>query len=102
MTTVIDKAAPAAPKRDASRARGEARERVEIAERVATSVDSYHGAADRLEKSQADLREASRDRAESIKDLRNCRLTIADIAELTGLSSSRVQALLKDSTADHN
>lgn len=102
MTTVTSKAAPAVPKRDASRARGEARERVAIAERVANSVDAYHGAADRLEKSQADLREASRERAESIRDLRVCRLTIADIAELTGLSSSRVQALLKDPSTDQS
>jgi hypothetical protein len=102
MTTVITKAATGLPKRDAARARGEARERVETAERVANSVDAYHGAADRLEKSQTDLREASRDRAESIRDLRSCRLTIADIAELTGLSSSRVQALLKDPTADQS
>lgn len=83
--------------RDSEKAKIAAQERVATARRVEEAVSAYHDAADRMESAQTELSGASRDRLTAIKALRDCRLPITEIGELTGLSSSRVQALSKTS-----
>ena len=82
-------------KRDAASARKAAAERIETAEKIASAVDAYHNAADRIDAAQAELKEASGNRTESLRVLRTCGLTVSEISSLTGLSSSRVQSLLQ-------
>lgn len=95
MTTAVLTNVPARSKRDSEGAKKAARERMETAETVVTAVASYHSAADAIEEAQENLMNASQDRLVAIRKMRECRLTISEIGALTGLSSSRVQALAK-------
>lgn len=83
--------------RNSEKAKLAAQERVETARRVEEAVSAYHNAADRMESAQSELSGASRERLLAIKTLRDCKLSITEIGELTGLSSSRVQTLSKTS-----
>lgn len=82
-------------RRDADSARKAAADRIETAKKIAGAVDAYHNAADRIDAAQAELRDASTSRTNSLRELRNCGLTVSEISALTGLSSSRVQSLLQ-------
>jgi hypothetical protein len=83
-------------RRDAAGAREAALERLATAQAIADAVDSYHGAADRIDAATAELASASEARLEAIRRLRQCKLTISEIGDLTGLSQSRVQALSRE------
>lgn len=83
-------------RRDAAGAREAARERLATAQSVADAVEAYHQAADRIDTASSELSAASEDRLEAIRRLRQCRLTIAEIGDLTGLSQSRIQALSRE------
>ena len=87
---------PRAASRNADAARSAAAERVAQAQKVAAAVEDYHAAADRIDAATLELSNASKARLESIRAMRACKLTITDIGELTGLSSSRVQALARE------
>jgi hypothetical protein len=94
--TMIDTTSEAPrQKRDSVQARKDAQERLENAQRVAKAVEEYHNSADAIDVAQEQLTTASRARLSAIRELRQCRLTIAEIGSLTGLSSSRVQALAR-------
>jgi hypothetical protein len=94
--TMIDTTSDAPrQKRDSARARRDAQTRLETAQRVAKAVEEYHNSADAIDVAQEQLTTASRARLSAIRELRQCRLTIAEIGSLTGLSSSRVQALAR-------
>jgi hypothetical protein len=80
-------------KRDADRARAAAKERMETARRVSEAVDLFHDAADRIDAAHNELRDATRVRTEAICKLRGCGLSVPEISTLTGLSTSRIQAL---------
>lgn len=85
-----------AARRDADAARAAAAERVAKAQRVASSVEAYHEAADRIDAATEELARAGEARLAAIRDLRDAGLTITEIAELTSLSASRIQALTKE------
>ena len=94
--TMIDTTSDAPrQKRDSARARRDAQTRLETAQRVSKAVEEYHDSADAIDVAQEQLTTASRARLAAIRELRQCRLTIAEIGSLTGLSSSRVQALAR-------
>jgi hypothetical protein len=95
MTTIDTTSEAPRQKRDSVRARKDAQERLETAQRVAKAVEEYHNSADAIDVAQEQLTTASRARLSAIRELRQCRLTIAEIGSLTGLSSSRVQALAR-------
>jgi hypothetical protein len=92
-------AAPAGGRRDADRAKLAAQQRIETAKLVADAVNQYHDAADRIDSAQRQTRQATTDRAAALQVMRTCGLTVTEISDLTGLSTSRVQALLRDTTA---
>ena len=83
-------------RRDPERAKLVAQQRVETAKQVADAVNRYHDAADRIDAAQRQTRQATGERATALQTMRRCGLTVAEISSLTGLSSSRVQALLRD------
>ena len=99
--TMTDTFQPAArSKRDSQMAREAAQERLAVAQRVATAVQEYHEAADAIDDAQDKLSIASKARLSAIRELRDCKLTISEIGALTGLSSSRVQALARSEADD--
>lgn len=89
----------AAERRDATAARQAAQDRVAQAEQVARSVEQFHNAADRIDEANAELARANEDRLTAIREMRASKLTISEISALTGLSSSRIQALTKDTSS---
>ena len=95
MTTPDNKDKTERVLRNSEKAKLAAQERVDTAKRVEEAVSAYHDAADRMESAQSSLSGASRERLQAVKALRDCRLSLTEIGELTGLSSSRVQALAK-------
>lgn len=95
MTTPLNNNRAERSARNSEQAKLAAQERVETARRVEEAVAAYHDAADRMEDAQSALTGASKERLTAIKKLRDCKLSITEIGELTGLSSSRVQALSK-------
>jgi ribosomal protein S11 len=84
---------PRAP-RDAQRARQLAEERLATAQKVSDAVAGYHHAADRIDTAQAELSAAGEARLVALRALRACGLSVNEIVELTGLSSSRIQSLV--------
>jgi hypothetical protein len=88
-----------AGRRDADRAKLAAQQRIETAKLVADAVNQYHDAADRIDSAQRQTRQATTDRAAALQVMRTCSLTVSEISDLTGLSTSRVQALLRDTAA---
>jgi hypothetical protein len=82
-----------ATRRDASAAKAAAQERLATAQRVANAVEAYHEAADRIDAANAELSAAAEARLGAIRALRESGLTIAEIGDLTGLSTSRIQSL---------
>lgn len=97
--TMTDTTPAIRTKRDSQRAREAAQERLATAQRVAEAVQAYHESADAIDEAQERLTSASRARLSAIRELRRCKLTISEIGELTGLSSSRVQALARGEEA---
>lgn len=87
--------AAGAVRRNADAARKAAAERLQRAQDVSDAVAKYHDASDREDAAKAEQQEAGVDRRDAICQMRKSGLTIAAIAELTGLSTSRVQALTK-------
>lgn len=83
-------------RRDAASAREAALERLAAAQSIADAVDAYHGAADRIDAATEELSAASEARLDAIRRMRQCKLTIAEIGDLTGLSQSRIQALSRE------
>lgn len=88
-------------RRDASAARKSAAERLATAQRVAEAVDAFHEAADRIDNATAALAAASQSRLDAVNALRAAGLTISEVSDLTGLSQSRVQSLLRTSATSH-
>lgn len=86
-----------AARRDAAAARQAAADRLAAAQTISQSVEDYHAASDREDAAKAELAAAGNDRHNAIRKMREAGLTINEIAELTGLSSSRVQTLTKSS-----
>lgn len=86
-------------RRDSERAKLAAQQRVETAKEVAEAVSRYHDAADRIDAAHRQTRQATGERAAALQTMRRCGLTVSEISSLTGLSSSRVQALLRDLSA---
>lgn len=84
------------PRRDADAAKARAAEMVSTANKMAAAVASYHDAADRIDAAQNELALAGADRLEALRQMRACGLAVSDIADLSGLSASRIQSLLKD------
>lgn len=82
--------------RDASEARRRAEEMVEQAQRTAAAVEAYHGATDDLEDAERRRADAAARRVSSLRAMREAGQTVSTISALTGLSSSRINALLKD------
>lgn len=93
-------ARPGAYRRDAAGARQAVLDRLANAQRIADAVESYHQAADRIDAATAELAAASDARLEAIRGMRQCKLTIAEICGLTGLSASRIQALSREETGE--
>ena len=93
-------ATPAPKPRDADAARAAAAERVKTAELIATAVGDYHTASDRIEAANVELASASEARLGAINSMRTGGLTFTEIHELTGLSTSRVQALVRSDKED--
>jgi ribosomal protein S11 len=87
-------------RRDAERAKQAAQQRIETAKQVAEAVSQYHDAADRIDSAQLQTRQATQDRASALQVMRQCGLTVAEISDLTGMSSSRVQVLLRGGVPD--
>lgn len=87
----------AGARRDPERAKHAARERVATAQMVSDAVSSYHDAADRIDDAHRQTREATQERSAALTVMRSCGLTVAEISDLTGMSSSRVQTLLRTS-----
>jgi hypothetical protein len=83
-------------RRDADAARARAAEMVATANKMATAVAAYHDAADRIDAAQTELATAGTARLDALRQLRHCGLAVSEIAELSGLSASRIQSLLKD------
>jgi hypothetical protein len=83
-------------RRDADAARARAAEMVSTANKMAAAVAAYHDAADRIDAAQNELALAGADRLDALRQLRRCGLAVSEIAELSGLSASRIQSLLKD------
>jgi DNA-directed RNA polymerase specialized sigma24 family protein len=81
--------------RDPERAREQAAARLEQARRVSETVDRYHRVADTIDDLQRSAASAAAERAAALFAMRDLGLTIAEIAELTGLPSSRVQAFFR-------
>lgn len=79
---------------DRDAARRAASAEVERARRAESSVLEFHEASEKIEGAQSVIEENSRVRLEAIKVMRECGYSVARIAELTGLSSSRIQKLL--------
>jgi hypothetical protein len=88
------------PTRDAAVAKQKAAARVENARRIAEAVDAFHEAADQIEVAQHAIAEASMARITALRAMRDAGLSISDIAELTDLSASRVQALVRGDRGD--
>lgn len=89
---------PVTRSRDAQAARAAAEQRVHLAQQVAEAVAHFHDAADRIDEAQASLRAATEHRTHALQRMRHCHLSITEMSALTGLSTSRIQALLR--TAD--
>jgi DNA-directed RNA polymerase specialized sigma24 family protein len=87
-----------APKsrRDADAARARAAAMVATANTMAAAVAAYHDAADRIDAAQNELTAAGAARLDALRQLRHCGLPVSEIADLSGLSASRIQSLLKD------
>jgi fructose-1,6-bisphosphatase/inositol monophosphatase family enzyme len=85
--------------RNAENARRMAEERVATAQRIASAVTEYHVAADRIDAAHKELSDAGADRLAALVTLRACGLSVADISGLSGLSSSRIQNLVKGESA---
>lgn len=81
--------------RDAQAARAAAEQRVRLAQQVADAVAHFHDAADRIDAAQASLRAATGERTDALHRMRSCGMSITEMSSLTGLSTSRIQALLR-------
>jgi hypothetical protein len=81
--------------RDAEVARQKAAQRIEQARRISEAVDQYHQAADAIDAAQRTVAAASQDRVAALRMMRDEGMSISEIAELTALSPSRIQALVR-------
>jgi hypothetical protein len=81
--------------RDAEVARQKAAQRIEQARRISEAVDQYHQAADAIDAAQRTIAAASQDRVAALRMMRDEGMSISEIAELTALSPSRIQALVR-------
>ncbi len=81
--------------RDADVARQKAAQRIEQARRISEAVDQYHQAADAIDAAQRTIAGAAQDRVAALRLMRDEGMSISEIAELTALSPSRIQALVR-------
>jgi hypothetical protein len=87
----------ASSRRDPAAARTAAAERVATAMRIEASVERFHAASDKLDEAAKMTADASDERLAALHDMREAGLTISEMASLTGLSSTRLQALTRRS-----
>jgi predicted amidohydrolase len=81
--------------RDAVAAREKAAERIARAQRISDAVEAFHSCADEIEAAQRTIAEASARRVGALREMRDAGLSIAEISEMTSLSPSRIQALVR-------
>jgi ribosomal protein S11 len=87
--------------RDVDAAKAKAAARVDSARRIASAVDEFHKAADEIEHGHSLVANATKARSVALRSMRDAGLSIHEIAELTSLSPSRVQALVREELERH-
>jgi hypothetical protein len=87
-----------ASRRDQTAALQAAEEIVARAQRMQTAVVDFHKAAEKIDQAKILSDEGSRARLVALLALRDCQLPVSQISDLTGLSASRIQALLRDNS----
>ncbi|MDG1188680.1 MAG: hypothetical protein P8N13_09500 [Ilumatobacter sp.] len=81
--------------RDSEAARNAAEEMVKRAQASSEAIGEFHQASDVIEKADAEILEANERRVAAVKKMRDNKTSIVDIENLTGLSSSRIQSMIR-------
>lgn len=88
--TPEQEAAPA----DANSARQRAAERVEAAKKAEEGVNEFYAASDDLARAEEIRSDASERRVVALGKMRDAGMRMAEISEMTGLSTSRIRAII--------
>jgi|SaaInlStandDraft_1057018.scaffolds.fasta_scaffold64856_1 hypothetical protein len=81
--------------RDSEAARNAAEEMVKRAQASSEAIEEFHQASDVIEKADAEILKANERRVAAVKKMRDNKTSIVDIENLTGLSSSRIQSMIR-------